>query len=206
MNIVCPECSTVYRVDPDRVPGGGVTTRCRECDTEFRVNDAMTTAPGELVTAPRVESAEAALPEAEPAGAAGPATPETEAPRQPEEPSTTAAPSDVPDATAPAADAEPETGLEETASEGAGAPVFGPQDPDTRARRLARALVSDIKVYHPEKWEESAEAGTLRSDFRDEILKSWEEYVEQVGEEMAKKTPFFRDALNEILAQGDRVF
>ncbi|MFW5951855.1 MAG: hypothetical protein ACOCVZ_07060, partial [Gemmatimonadota bacterium] len=86
------------------------------------------------------------------------------------------------------------------------APVFGPQDPHTRARRLARALVSDIKVYNPEKWGESVEQGTLRTEFRDEILKSWEEYVEQVGESLAKKTPYFRDALNDILAAGKRVF
>ena len=84
--------------------------------------------------------------------------------------------------------------------------MFGPQDPDTRARRLARALVSDIKVYNPDKWRESRDAGTLRHEFRDEILKSWEEYVEQVGEPMAKKTPYFRDALNEILAEGQGVF
>jgi TRAP-type mannitol/chloroaromatic compound transport system substrate-binding protein len=66
--------------------------------------------------------------------------------------------------------------------------------------------VSDIKVYNPDKWEESRAEGTLRREFRDEILKSWEEYVEQVGEEMAKKTPYFRDALNDILAGGERVF
>ena len=49
-------------------------------------------------------------------------------------------------------------------------------------------------------------AGTLKSDFREEILKSWEEYVAQVGQEMAKKTPHFRDALNSILAKGQQVF
>ncbi|HUG41065.1 MAG TPA: hypothetical protein VMM12_11290, partial [Longimicrobiales bacterium] len=85
-------------------------------------------------------------------------------------------------------------------------PVFGPQDPQTRAKRLARALVSDIVVYNQDRWEESRTAGTLRSEFRDEIMKSWEEYVGQVGEEMAKKTPYFREALNGILAEGKRVF
>ena len=94
----------------------------------------------------------------------------------------------------------------EGATAGSGAPAFGPQDPETRARRLARALVSDIKVYNPERWQESRDEGTLRTVFRDEILKSWEEYVEQVGEPMAKKTPYFRNALNEILAEGNRVF
>ncbi|HSH46612.1 MAG TPA: zinc-ribbon domain-containing protein [Longimicrobiales bacterium] len=100
------------------------------------------------------------------------------------------------------------TGSSEVAQKAGGrrAPVFGPQDPDTRAERLARALVSDIVVYNRERWEESRSAGTLRTDFREEILKSWDEYVEQVGEEMARKTPYFRDALNAILAEGGRVF
>jgi hypothetical protein len=85
-------------------------------------------------------------------------------------------------------------------------PVFGPQDPDVRARRLARALVSDIIAYHPDRWERSLRAGTLRDDFREEILKSWEEYVLQVGSEKAHGTSFFRDALNEILAKGRQLF
>ena len=164
MNIACPECSTVYRVDPERVPEAGAAAECRECATPFRVDPTMDTDAGEVVTAPRVETPVAG-PEAAETGAA-----------------------------------------ESGAAESAGAPAFGPQDPETRAQRLARALVSDITVYHPDKWEESAEAGTLRTDFRDEIMKSWEEYVEQVGEEMAKKTPYFRDALNEILARGEQVF
>ena len=85
-------------------------------------------------------------------------------------------------------------------------PIFGPQDPDQRAKRLARALVSDIVAYHQDRWERSLAAGTLREDFREEILKSWEEYVMQVGAERAHGTPYFRDALNEILAKGRQVF
>ncbi len=37
-------------------------------------------------------------------------------------------------------------------------------------------------------------------------MKSWEEYVAQVGDDLAKSTPFFRDALNEILAKGEKIF
>ena len=36
--------------------------------------------------------------------------------------------------------------------------------------------------------------------------KSWNEYVEQVGEEIANSTDFFNDALNEILAKGEKIF
>ena len=62
---------------------------------------------------------------------------------------------------------------------------------------MARALVSDIVAYHPERRDRALAAGTLRTEFRDEIMKSWEEYVAQVGAEMAKKAPTSA-ALNEI--------
>jgi hypothetical protein len=79
-------------------------------------------------------------------------------------------------------------------------------DPHGKARRLARALISDIVVYHPERRERSLAGGTLRQEFREEIRKSWDEYVGQVGESLARGTPYFRDALNEILAGGEPLF
>lgn len=84
--------------------------------------------------------------------------------------------------------------------------MFGSRDPNVRAQRIARALVSDIVAYHPERRDGALEGGTLRGEFRDEIMKSWEEYVAQVGPELAKSTPFFRQALNDILARGQSVF
>lgn len=83
---------------------------------------------------------------------------------------------------------------------------FGAQDPNARAQRIARALVSDIVAYHRDRRDRALATGALRNEFRDEVLKSWEEYVAQVGDELAKGTPHFRRALNEILADGNRVF
>jgi hypothetical protein len=48
--------------------------------------------------------------------------------------------------------------------------------------------------------------GTLATLFKDEIAKSWQEYVEQVGKDLAQSTPFWTEALNEILAGGNKVF
>ncbi len=83
---------------------------------------------------------------------------------------------------------------------------FLSKDPKQKARRLARALVSDMIVYQPQKRQEALAAGTLKEAFDEEIKKSWEEYVEQVGEEVAKSTGFFKEALNDILAGGNQVF
>lgn len=158
MNVACPSCDTIFRVDPERVPERGVRARCSRCQTVFRLSrDGAVETPAAVSERP------------EPAAAPAAAAP---APSWP-----TAAPS-----------------------------PFGAADPETRARRIARALVSDIVAYHGERRDRSLAAGTLRGDFREEILKSWDEYVEQVGVEIAKGSPFFRDALNDILAQGQKVF
>jgi hypothetical protein len=113
-----------------------------------------------------------------------------------------AAPRSVTPPPAPAADATPPA----AAATSQARPSFMNQDPNIRAQRLARALISDIVAYNQEKRDQTLAAGTLKNEFRDEIRKSWEEYVAQVGLDLARGTPFFRDALNELLAKGNRVF
>ena len=83
---------------------------------------------------------------------------------------------------------------------------FLSSDPGLKAKRLARALVSDMIAYLPQKREEGLKNGTLKQLFREEIKKSYEEYVEQIGKELAEGTSHFQDALNEILADGKKMF
>ncbi len=83
---------------------------------------------------------------------------------------------------------------------------FLANDPNTKAKRLARALVSDLIVYFPQKRDEGLRDGTLKQLFREEIKKSFEEFVDQVGSEFAESTTHFTDALNDILANGQKVF
>jgi len=164
MNVTCPHCTTVFRVDPAKIPVGGARARCSRCAGIFPVQPA------------RPAAAEAEI--------SPPPIPAQDSGRDP-------APGPEPDAAAP-----PHTP----------APAFGSSDPNSRARRLARALISDIVVYYPERRERSKRSGSLRQEFREEIRKSWEEYTSQVGDEMARGTPYFRDALNEILAEGEPLF
>jgi hypothetical protein len=79
-------------------------------------------------------------------------------------------------------------------------------DPNQKARRLARALVSDMIAYLPDKRAEGLRDGTLKTLFREEIKKSYEEYVDQIGKEFAESTPHFQDALNDLLAGGEKMF
>ena len=83
---------------------------------------------------------------------------------------------------------------------------FLANDPNAKAKRLARALVSDICAYFPQKRDEGIRDGTLKQLFREEIKKSYEEYVDQIGREFAESTTHFQDALNDVLAGGKKLF
>ena len=79
-------------------------------------------------------------------------------------------------------------------------------DPNQKAKRLARALVSDMVAYLPQKREEGLKNGTLKELFREEIKKSYEEYCDQIGKEFAESTTHFQEALNDVLAGGKKIF
>lgn len=202
MNVRCSHCQTVYRIDPRKVPERGVRARCSVCRGVFAVAAAGSEAA--RASAP----AAATVVAAPAAGAPGASSAGFVAAPPPASPTPAAAEgAPLPAASAPASAASAATGADPAGGASRGfAPRFGGQDPHARARRLARALVSDMVIYHPERQERGLRQGTLRQEFREEIKKSWEEYVEQVGREVAHSTPYFRDALNEILARGAQVF
>jgi predicted Zn finger-like uncharacterized protein len=137
-----------------------------------------------------------------------PAAPIVEAPPEPAVPATqvSSEPSfDIapPEPAAPAA-AEWTPPSQETAPPPAF--TFGRRDPNEKAKRLARVLVSDMVMYNAERHNRAVANGSIREDFEDEIKKSWHEYVDQVGDAVARSTSYFDDALNEILARGQKLF
>ena len=75
-----------------------------------------------------------------------------------------------------------------------------------KARRLARVLASDIAIYNREKKDRGMADGNLVAVLGYEIKKSWETYKERVGADFANSTPYFRDALNDLLAEGKKIF
>ncbi len=254
MNVTCPNCATIYRVDPRKVPEGGIRARCAVCSAIFAVGNVPATgtmtadAASASVPAPaappaRFETVPAAAaepweptpsmapePKAEPAPepVAPPAAeavataphpdlprPAVAPPAQPVHPGVPPAIPHRPMAPRPAvarpagmpprpAGVAPQRSPEPTPRR----PVnpFLSQDPSQKARRLARALISDMVVYHPAKRREGLRDGNLKTLFDEEIKKSWEEYTDQVGTDIAEGTTHFRDALNEILADGRQIF
>ncbi len=80
------------------------------------------------------------------------------------------------------------------------------QSKHEKARRLARVLASDIAIYNRDKRDRGIREGNLVAMLGYEIKKSWEIYKERVGSEFANSTAYFRDALNEMLADGKKIF
>jgi predicted Zn finger-like uncharacterized protein len=207
MNVTCPQCKSTYRVDPAKVPQRGVTARCARCPGTFAVSSGRRSEqndPTEQGIATRSESPVPALhmPTEEASSDRGLQGAEREAGMDPRAPHRSGGELPMGSSEQPAS----ATGDRAASSPELPPAPFGSADPQTRARRLARALVSDIAVYNPERRELSLKEGTLRREFRDEIRKSWDEYVAQVGNQIARETSYFRDALNEILAEGAQLF
>ncbi len=206
MNVSCPQCQTVFRVDPAKVPERGVRARCSVCSGLIAVRRPDVAAPAVPVERPPVvQVAPPPPPPVVPEVAPPPVLVEPPRPDPAPEPY-------IPPPPAPVFEAKPTAVPVPEPEPVRAAPVsrfsnpFLQQDPAARARRLARALVSDLVVYHPEKRQRGLADGSLKELFAEEIRKSMEEYREQVGEDVADTTPYFVDALNEILAEGQPIF
>ncbi len=222
MIVTCPQCSTDFPVDPEKVPDSGVLARCSICPEVFRV-DAQTlvsaAVPDLAVPAVEFDAMDSAVDMEVPRdvntnefgereltfdvisdeGVVGAdeavepdAAVELDESREPE-------PEPEPEP-APAEVAEPTP-----APSGATNP-FGQRSPADRARSLARSLVSDITAYHAEKHTLALATGNLKEKFAEEVEKSWKEYCDQVPKEVVEAESFFNDALNDILAQGAQLF
>jgi predicted Zn finger-like uncharacterized protein len=221
MTVSCPDCRSVFRVDPAKVPATGVRARCSVCGGVIAIAGGtlpVSVTPGSLgaVGASRRPTPQRQHTPAVPSASA--VTPPMMTPPAPVRlPSTTPAYAGAvasapgPAASSPSASVPTPSSAHATATTATMTPrrainPFLNADPGQRARRLARALVSDLVAYHPQKREEGLRDGTLRQLFREDIKKSYEEYVEQVGRDVAEGSPHFQDALNEILGGGRRLF
>lgn len=75
-----------------------------------------------------------------------------------------------------------------------------------RARRLSRALVLEMMHGQRTRRDKALAEGSLMLEFGEDLRRIWELYVGKVGSETARETSYFREALNEILADGKQLF
>lgn len=218
MIIQCQSCSSKYFLSEERVPVNPLKVRCPKCRAVFMLaakaeRATVSVAPSMPAPAPVVQAmappVESLRPAREPVLMQEIApmleTP-VAAPAMVAEP--VAVPEVEPVAFAPTLASAPE--IEEVAAPAASparrGSARGGKSADDRAKRLARVLVSDILWYNRERRDAALRDGTLMTSLGEEIKKSWELYKEKVGPEAAHSTNYFKEALNEILANGQQVF
>jgi hypothetical protein len=84
----------------------------------------------------------------------------------------------------------------------AGRPADDNQRAVDDAKRLARLLVSEIKLYNERKVEEGRAAGDLYERLRDDIQRSRQVYEERTPDSVRLSGDFFHEELIRILAEG----
>ncbi len=85
-------------------------------------------------------------------------------------------------------------------------PIQDPAQMARRSKRLARALISDLIRGRESERKKSLEEGTIILIFGDSIRRAWEEFGRQAPADFADAPRYFREALNEILAEGKPLF
>lgn len=199
MIIQCQSCAAKFFLPEDKVPANPLKVRCPKCRAVFKLVPRTEPVPvGVGATAPQAHASPAAPMEIETT-----ALPRKKAATAPSLEVATDAPSRAQPAPAPAkptpvAPAKPAPAAPTKPGKGS--------KTEERAKRLARVLVSDILYYNRERRDQALRDGTLMSALSDEIKKSWELYKEKIGPEAAQSTNYFKEALNEILADGQQVF
>jgi len=216
MIVQCADCKARYQLQAEKVPPRVIRVRCPRCRAVFSLDGRNAAAD---VEQPAVQAA----------------APVAAAPVQPESGGLQIEhhrPQMQPQAAAPAEEMPMDFEIERSASPAMSRPIPQRSEPAEAAtalmvdapaaapaakkpaanasrdksRRLARALVSDILIYHREARDRALADGTLVQTLGQEIKKSWELYKERVTPEVANSSNHFREALNEILADGQKIF
>ncbi len=189
MIVTCDGCNTKYLLSDEKVPDKGIRVRCPKCRFVWRLTPAVDKSVFEISSSAFVDEAPVAEQQ------------------KGEWDSLERSLSALAGRMAPQMDEEVVIAEEK--------PVAAAQreveDPEARkkkerSKRLARVFVSDILVYNKDKRDKGLASGELMTVLGPEIKKAWEAYKEKIGPGVVESTDYFREALNEILADGQKVF
>ncbi|MGE3062312.1 MAG: zinc-ribbon domain-containing protein [bacterium] len=74
------------------------------------------------------------------------------------------------------------------------------------AVKLARQLAKDILLYHKDEVEKGMANGNIKESMKDEIEKSYKFYTQRIQPEIISSSNYFNEALNKIVAKGQKIF
>jgi len=190
----CSHCHTKYNIDEKKIPVSGVKVRCKKCSNIFYIRR-----PSQQPTVKRVqEVTSGATPPAmtQPAISQGtPPPPVVEKPPSLELPKK--------------AEAERKA-VEESVERKVHLSDTELSDEDkkwhARARRLAKALASDLVLYNKARVEQGLKDGTIAELVGPEIRRSWDYYCQQIPKHIVDSTDYFKEQLNTIVGKGIKIF
>ena len=67
------------------------------------------------------------------------------------------------------------------------------------AKRLARAIVSDIAIYNTEKVEQGIKSDTIFNLLKSELEEGMDLYLSRIDPELAKSTNYFNFAIVDVM-------
>jgi predicted Zn finger-like uncharacterized protein len=191
MIVECSHCHTKYNIDEKKIPAGGVRVRCKKCGDVIYIRKSAPA--GETVPGLVSDEVAAAAP-AEPEGGT-PAPPTVEKPPSLEVPKK--------------AESERKA-LEESVERKVHLSEEHMSEEDkkwhARARRLAKALASDLVLYNKARVEQGLREGNIAQILGPEIRRSWEYYCQQIPKHIVEKTDYFKEQLNTIVGRGKKIF
>jgi predicted Zn finger-like uncharacterized protein len=193
MITTCTECQARYQLDDEKIPRRKIRVRCPACNGVFALD-------GNQAGSARLESPPAVEPAFSPSAPAEDDFVVSSGFETSYGPDTSVTPEPAVETVADSAQTSVAVLDEDVA------PAASTRRRRSKEEMLARALVSDILVYNREQRDSALATGNLLEALGGEIKKSWELYKEKVTPEVASSTSHFRDALNEILADGQKVF
>jgi len=192
MIVECNHCHTKYNIDEGKIPSAGVKVRCKKCSNVIYIRKS---------TPPAEEKSPGAV--ADESAATSELGPESTTPPPPvvEKPPSLVLPKH----------AETERkAIEESVERKVHLSEEHLSEEDkkwhARARRLAKALASDLVLYNKARVEQGLRDGTIAQLLGPEIRRSWEYYCQQIPKHIVENSDYFKEQLNTIVGRGKKIF
>lgn len=186
----CAHCHTKYNIDERKIPATGVKVRCKKCGNVMYIKQSV--------------SGEEKVPGL---------TTDTTAASQPEQTGTTPPPPFVekpPSLVLPKRAEAERKAVEESVERKVHLSEEHMSEEDkkwhARARRLAKALASDLVLYNKARVEQGIRDGNIAQLLGPEIRRSWEYYCQQIPKHIVESTDYFKEQLNTIVGRGKQLF
>jgi len=227
MVVECTSCHAKYNVDENKLPPAGVKVRCHKCQNIIiikkpiqppaaepvapSISEPPVQPPPPVVKTPDQEVAPPSIPEP-PKPVIEPPAPEVIPPQPEIESPAIETPQPAPPQVAPPTITQGPPLIVEppVAAKPSPAVTAHLSDEDKkwheRAKRLAKALASDLVLYNQAKVEQGLREGTLVQLLGSEIRRSWEYYCQQIPKHIVENTDYFKEQLNKVVGKGKELF